>query len=379
MEPINLFNFKGDKMKKTKVLHIFSSLDRGGAETMVMNLYRNINNEQFHFDFVVNDSIEKYAYEDEINKIGGSIYHIPKYKFYNHFKFKKIWKEILDKSQPDIIHAHSLFPAWIYMKAAKKCGIKIISHIHNQKGLYNSFKEQLFTYNKIKFYKYVDTPLSCSVEASKYAYGKNEDKAIIFNNSLEVNDFVFNQLNRTIIRTEFNISDETILLGHVGRFVDVKNHRFLISLLENLITIKSNIKLMLVGDGELRDEIEKLVVEKGLENHVIFTGVRGDINKIMSAFDMFLFPSKTEGFPMVLLEAQISGLKIISTVNVDLNVNLSNTINFIAIEDKNSWTSKILEIDNNNRKVDLNKFKDYDSNLNVLKLEGIYINLTRGK
>ena len=186
--------------KPERILHVLGSLNMGGAETLVMNIYRNIDRNKFQFDFVVHgNTIGKY--EKEILALGGKIYHIDEYRVYNHLKYKKIWS-VFFKEHPEykIIHGHMRSTASIYLKIAKKYGLKTISHSHsisNGKGV-KSIVKRILQHN---IPKYADYMLGCSQKANIWLYGKKnslKDNCLILPNGIDNQRFVFDAKERDI-------------------------------------------------------------------------------------------------------------------------------------------------------------------------------------
>ena len=219
-----------------RVLHVLGRLNRGGAETMLMNIYRNIDKTKIQFDFVKHTN-EKCAYDDEIISMGGRIYTVPQYKLYNHLKYKKEWKKLLlEHDEWKIVHSHIRSTASIILKIAKAQEKRTISHSHstsNGKGL-KSILKKIF---QLRIPKYSDYLVACSKDAAKWLYGRKNlqsEKCIILKNSIDIKNFYFNIENRKKIREKYNIKNNEILIGHVGRFVEVKNHNFLIDLFEKI-------------------------------------------------------------------------------------------------------------------------------------------------
>ena len=322
-------------MAKIRVLQVIGKMNRAGAETLIMNLYRNIDREKVQFDFVVHGN-EKCDYDDEIEKMGGIIYHAPVYKVYNYLEYKKWWKKFLnDHKEYKEIHGHIRSSAPIYLKEAKKHGLYTIVHSHSadRKG-FRGFLFHVLTYN---IRKYADFFYGCSAEAIKNAFGKKvleNSNSQVLKNGIEVKKYIFNQKKREDLRKKMDI-DDYFVIGHVGRFTYAKNHKFLIDIFEQILKKNKKSILILVGRGELEDEIKKYVETKKISNNIKFLGVREDVNELLMSFDAFVFPSFFEGLSVVGIEAQATGIKcfvseafteegILSTSNV-YKLSLSNT------------------------------------------------------
>lgn len=290
-----------------RVLQVFGRMDRGGAETMIMNLYRNIDRTKVQFDFVVHTD-EKCAFDEEIKALGGYIYSVPRLNIKNTLNYKKSWKELLrNHSEWRIVHGHIASSASIYLAVAHKQGRYTISHSHSiGTGKYHFIRKLL------EFKIIADYYMACSIAAGLFLFGENKVNSDLFKllpNAISTYDYEYDPLARDKVRKAFNITGEA-LIGHVGSFTDVKNHRFLLEIFSAIKKKQFNAKLMLVGDGPLRSGIETKAKELGIYEDIIFTGVRSDVNELLQAMDYFVFPSLFEGLPVTLVEAQASGLPI---------------------------------------------------------------------
>ena len=293
-----------------RVLQVFGRMDRGGAEAMIMELYRHIDRTKIQFDFAVHTT-EKCAYDDEIRSLGGRIYSVPRFTYTSVFQYKKAWKSLLNE-HPEwkIVHSHVRSTASVYLPIAKKHGKYTIIHSHSTssgKGVSGIVKNLL--QKKI----IADYYIACSDEAGRWLFGEkivNSKNYTVLHNAIDTSKFGYEAEIRNSVRAELSCQEE-IIIGHIGSFYDVKNHAFLVEVFRIINTVIPNSKLLLVGDGYLKKDIEKLVVNKGLFDKVIFAGIRSDVNRLLQAMDVFVFPSKYEGLPVTLVEAQCSGIQIV--------------------------------------------------------------------
>lgn len=361
---------------KIKILHVLGGLNLGGAETVVMNFYNYIDKDIFSFDFVVHEN-KKGVYEEEITKLGGNIYHMPKYKLYNHFSYKKAWDNFF-KSHCDyqIVHGHVRSTAAIYLKIAKKYNIKTIAHSHSISNG-NNFKAIIKRLLQLNIKNVADFFMGCSYEANVWLFGNkiaNSDKCYILNNAINYDKFRFNEKSRKEIRNKYGIKDDEFLLGHVGRLSKEKNHIFMIDVLSNLVKKNNKVKLMFCGTGNLESIIKNYAIKKNVINNIFFVPSTKEIFKYYSSFDLFLFPSKFEGFGMAAIEAQVSGLSVLLSNKVPNCVNISDNCTFLNIDKESidEWVKNINFYLDNKKDRTVNVKNNYDINYETKRLEKIY-------
>lgn len=300
-----------------RVLHVIGKMDRGGAESIIMNLYRAIDREKVQFDFVECSS-EDAAYDNEIKELGGRIYRCPRMSISSIMGFVSWWKHFFDEHASDytVVHGHIGSSAAIYLNEAKKHGIHTIAHSHNTNNAH-TLGQTLYNIAAYPTRYIGDSFFACSRQAGIDRYGRKVgEKSIVFNNAIDTEKYVFSEEKRSVIREELGISEDCFVIGHVGRFNEQKNHRFLIECFAETAKIIKDTKLLLVGDGDLRKDIEAQIRELGVENKVIMTGVRPDVENLLQAMDVFVFPSIYEGLGMVMIEAQANGLMCIASTAI---------------------------------------------------------------
>lgn len=363
-----------------RILHVIGVMNRGGAETMIMNIYRNIDRSKVQFDFVVHTN-EIGSFDDEIKKLGGKIFHCPKLNVENLLSYKNWWVRFFqnDGLSYRVVHGHIGSTASIYLKAAKDSGKYTIAHSHSSGTDYSlkSFLYKLLSYNTRNIADYF---FACSYAAGVDRYGKkiayDKQRYKILNNAIDTSLFGFNENIRKEIRNQFGLTENDLIIGHVGRFTSEKNHKFILKIFSNLLKNHDSSKLILVGDGPLRNEIENLSKELNINNKVIFTGVRKDVNYIMQAFDVLLFPSIYEGLPVTLIEAQSTGLPCVISNKIPEDCILTNNlIHIVNLEDDISkWVETILDVKNITRNGRENEIKEagFDIKATAKWLEEFY-------
>ncbi|MCL2410685.1 MAG: glycosyltransferase family 1 protein [Treponema sp.] len=333
--------------KATRILHVLGNLDRGGAETFIMNIYRHIERSRIQFDFMVH-TMDKWAYDDEILSLGGQIYRVPPYRIVNHVQYESEWSKFLKNNNSyKMIHGHMTSTASVYLKLAKRKGITTASHSHNTssgQGVSAIIKDML----QVPLKSMADYLFACSMAAGKWCYGKDFHERTNFHmiqNAIDTEKFIYNPFVRNLKREELGIESKFII-GHIGRFNAQKNHSFLIDIFKNIYDQNRNAILLLVGDGVLRKNIEKKVEKLGLKDNVIFTGVRSDIPELLCAMDVFLLPSLYEGLPVTLVEAQANGLRCIISDVITQEAKVTNLLEYLPLQESASyWARKILEFE----------------------------------
>ena len=291
-----------------RILNMFTVMDRGGAETMVMNYYRNIDRNKVQFDFLVHRT-RRGIYDDEIEALGGRIFRMCPIYPQNFSKYKKRLNSFFkDHTEYRIIHSHMSELGYFAFKEATRREVPVrICHAHNNPRGFDA-KMIVRTYFKHRMIPYITDMFVCGREAGEWLFGKeNKSRFIMMNNAIDSKEYAYNQIVRLKMRNQLGLTN-SLVIGHVGRFHTQKNHDFLIDIFYELYKIQPNAKLMLVGDGAGRAEIERKVEQLGLMDSVIFMGVRSDVNDLLQAMDVFVFPSLYEGLGNVVVEAQAAGL-----------------------------------------------------------------------
>lgn len=325
---------KKDSTQPVIVAQIMGKWVGGGVESVIMNYYRHIDRSKIQFDFICDEDSTRIPYE-EIKKLGGRVFLVPKYqKLPNYLKaLEKLFKE----NKYRIVHANintlSVFPLY----TAKKAGVPVrISHSHSTSNIKewkrNLIKNLLRPFSK----RYATDYFACSVATGLYQFGKRKSSLVkIVPNSIDIEQFKFNQEDRRRIRDELGIAKSTIVIGHIGRFVETKNHQFIIRSFLKLHQKNSDTKLVLIGDGPLLAKTKKLVRDLALNDSVFFLGRRDDIAPYYSAFDIFFLPSLYEGMPMSGIEAQVSGLKCVFSDCFSKDTAITDNVLFLSNKDKN--------------------------------------------
>lgn len=373
-----------EKNEPIRVAQIMGKWVGGGVEAVVMNYYRHIDRDKIQFDFICDDDSTRIPTE-EIEKLGGKVILIPPYQ--KIFNYHKTLKKVLQEGQYKIVHSHinalSVFSLW----AAKSAGVPVrIAHSHSTSNK-KEWKKTLLKNILRPFSKVFATDYFCCSElAGRWLFGNktyDEGKVYLLNNAIDLEKFKYNEKVRKQKRKELNIKDNELVIGHIGRFVQQKNHEFLIEIFNEIHKQNKNTILLLAGDGPLKEEIKNKVKELGLEKNVQFLGQRNDANELYQAMDLFLFPSLYEGLGMVLIEAQCAGLPCIASIEVPQIAKISDKLVFENLkENPKKWADICLKVLNEKsiRKIfekSLN-IQNYNIKNEAKKLKNKYSNLLRG-
>ena len=310
-----------------RILQIVTYMGRGGLETLLMNCLRNIDRERVQFDFLVHRDFRA-DYDNEIEALGGKIYRLPRLNPFS-LSYKKALRDFF-RQHPEyrIVHCHLDCMSAIPLKAAKECGVPVrIAHAHSIDQDKN-WKYLLKRYYMTKIPLYATHFFACSRAAGAWTF-PGQDVTVV-KNGIETERFAFDPGIREQVRRELGIGDE-LVIGHVGRFVPVKNHSFLIDIFAQLRKQKPEAKLLLVGEGELEERVREKVKRLKLDNDVIFLGLRSDVNRILQAVDVFVLPSLNEGLALVLLEAQTSGAYCIFADTVSEECRITDTVESLPL------------------------------------------------
>ena len=330
----NRNEMKTDSKQPIRILMLFTVMNRGGAETMVMNYYRNIDRSRVQFDFMVHRA-ERGAYDDEIEELGGKIYRMIPLHPFTFGKYKKQISEFFDR-HPEyrIIHGHcSESGYFVYREAARRGVPVIIAHAHNAHALFDA-KWPFRTWFKIAMRPYLTQGFTCGKEAARWLFGKESGaRALLQRNAIDTRLYRYNEAVRRSVRAELGLSDDVTVIGHVGRFNRQKNHEFLLDVFERYVQAHAASCLILVGTGELQDLIERKVKSLHLEDKVRFLGIRPDVHRLLQGMDLFLFPSFMEGLSVSMVEAQCTGLPCVVSDRIPSEVAMTDRVSFVSLGD----------------------------------------------
>ena len=352
----------------------------GGVEAVTINYYRNIDKNKVQLDFICDEDSTNIPYE-EIEKMGGKVIIIPSYS--KPFKYHKELKKVLKEGNYKIIHSNINTLSVFSLFAAKCAGVPVrIAHSHSttnkKEKKKNLMKQVLRHFSKVFATDY----MCCSELAGRWLFGNKEyDKGNVYllNNAIDLDKFKYNESLRKKKRKELGIKDNTLVIGHIGRFVAQKNHDFLIDIFNEIHKKNNNSILLLAGQGPLMEDIKNKVKELNLEDSVKFLGQRNDANELYQAFDVFLLPSLYEGLPVVGVEAQAAGLLCYLSDDMTKETKVLDITKFMSLNNTpEEWADNILDDVKKYKRIDTSKemtAKNFNIKEEAKKLEEYYLNL----
>ena len=348
------------KKQPIRIAQIIGKWVGGGVEAVVMNYYRHIDRNKIQFDFICDEDSTDIPY-GEIKKLGGKVILIPPYQ--KVFKYHKELKRVLKEGNYRIVHSHINTLSVFSLFAAKRADVPIrIAHSHSttnkKEKKKNLLKQLLRPFSKVFATDY----MCCSELSGRWLFGNktyNKGKVYLLNNAIDLTKFKYDEKVRILKRKELGIKDNTLVIGHIGRFVAQKNHRFLIDIFNEIYKKNKNSLLLLAGQGPLMDEMKEKVNSLGI-NNVMFLGQRNDVNELYQAFDVFLLPSLYEGLPVVGIEAQATGNLCYFSDDMTKETKILDSTVFMSLTNTaEEWADRLLE--------NVKSFKKHDTTDEVSK------------
>lgn len=352
----------------------------GGIEAVVISEYLAMDKSKIQFDFICDEDSTNIPY-DLIEKNGGRVIIIPPYQ--KAFKYHKELKKVLKENNYKIVHSHISTMSVFSLFAAKCAGVPVrIAHSHSttnkKEKKKNLMKQVLRPFSKVFATNY----MCCSELAGRWLFGNKEyDKGNVYllNNAIDLDKFKYDEKLRKKKRKELGIKDDTLVIGHLGRFVAQKNHTFLIDIFNEIHKKNNNSILLLAGQGPLMKDIKNKVKGLNLDDSVKFLGQRNDANELYQAFDVFLLPSLYEGLPVVGVEAQASGLLCYLSDDMTKETKVLDITKFMSLNNTpEEWADNILDDVKKYKRIDTSKemtAKNFNIKEEAKKLEEYYLNL----
>lgn len=332
LDLIHFGNLKNSN-KMIEILHVVGGVGTGGVEILLLNYYKHIDRTKIHWNIVTpvdSKRKEKGLAEVEFEKLGATIYYMPR-KNPHFIKQLFVFDKLLKTHHFDIIHCHLDELCSIYLTMAKRRGIKVrIAHCH----VAHTQRGRIFEIVSAILKPYLNNSLTdkfaCSLDAAKFLYGST-DNVFIMHNAIDTKKIVFNEGSRMLIRKKYEIPENVIVMGCVGRFTYQKNHEMLLKIFSEFQKL-CNAKLLLVGNGEIEDEVKKMAKDFGVLNNTIFAGITTHVEEYLSAMDCFVMPSRFEGLGIVYIESLSTNLLTYATAErVPHEVAISSKMHFLSI------------------------------------------------
>lgn len=326
-----------------RVLHVLGNTQLGGAESRIMDLYRHVDRSRVQFNFMVHTDKEGH-FDTEMKELGGRIYRVPRFRVYNYFAYRKAWKAFLKEHREfAVIQGHITSTASIYLPIAKKAGIPVtIAHARSG-GVDKGMKGKLTRWMRRNLSKKTDYMFTCSEVAGVSVFGEKavtEGKTIFIPNAIDCSRFAFNEEKREQLRQELGIEDKYVI-GHVGRFHYAKNHEYLLRVFACL-SEKMNCALVLLGEGGGIKAAKELAETLGIKDRVYFLGNKSNIFDYYQIMDYFVYPSRYEGLPGTIVEAQCAGLRCLMSDTICSEVVVTDLVQCLSIEEEPSkWADYI--------------------------------------
>ena len=356
-----------------RILHIVTYMGRGGLETMLMNYYRHIDRSRVQFDFLVHRDFEA-DYDQEILSLGGKIHRISRLIPWSG-NYRKELKAFFN-SHPEykIVHVHQDCLSSVALQCAKECGIPVrIAHCHS------SSQDKNLRYLIKRYYMrliptYATDLFACSQAAGNWMFRGAPFRVIP--NGIFLSDYRYDPETAHTVRQSLALGDGPVI-GHVGRFDPVKNHTFLLDIFRHIIQTEPRAKLLLVGDGALRNAMEEKAATLGIREQVVFAGLRSDVPQLLQAMDAFAFPSIYEGLPVSIIEAQAAGLPCLVSTGVPAECALiPELVSHKSLETSaEEWAAELLKMAAMPREDHSDELRSagYDITANATELEEYYL------
>ena len=353
-----------------RILHVVTYMGRGGLETMLMNYYRAIDRAKVQFDFLTHRDFRA-DYDDEIEALGGKIYRLPNLNPFSRSYLGALDRFFREHPEYRIVHRHLDCMSAIPLKAAKTPGVPVrIGHAHNSNQPRDA-KYLLKLFYKRMIVGQATQLFACSEEAGRWMFGNADFR--VLNNAIDAGKYAFDADIRSTVRRELGLPADALVVGHVGRFDPQKNHRFLVEIFEKM---PEDARLLLVGDGVLRPDVEQQAAALGIRDRILFTGVRTDVDRLLQAMDVFLMPSLFEGLPGSIVEAQAAGLPCLISDKVPIECKKTELVTQIPLEAApDEWAEAVLSAAEASRGETLSRIREtgFDIRANAEWLQNYYL------
>ena len=361
-----------------RILHIVSTLGTGsGVMSVLMRNHRHIDRSKVQFDYLSFRQTDV-TFEAEVLALGGKVYHFPRPSLKAGFQKKLDAFFAEHAGEYAAVHCHPIYASVIFGKSARNHGVgHVIQHSHSTQ-LSETLPGKVRNFTMLCIFGRRATDFAaCSEAAKKMFFWKKPEDIYLMRNAIDVDKFIFSPEKRESLRSALGIVTDTPLLGHVGRFTKQKNHTFLIQVFAEVLKLRPDAKLLLLGDGVLLEPIRVMCSQMGMEDSVIFAGRQTDVAGYMSAMDIFMLPSLFEGLPIVLVEAQANGIPCLAADTITPESDVTRTVSFLSLENKEAWASKAMTLvtDNSREQNDLLTAAGYNIAVEATNLASHYASL----
>lgn len=359
-----------------RVAHVMGKMVGGGVEQVVMNYYRNIDRARVQFDFLV-DSDSTLVPREEIESLGGRVFIVPPYQHV--FVYQKVLTKMFREQGWKIVHSHVNALSVFSLRAAKRAGVPVrIAHGHSASGGHDPAKNAMKALLRPFANVYPTCRAACSHHAGEWLFGEGSDFVVI-PNAIDLDAFRFDSNRRAVIRKKLGFSEDQLVIGHVGRFAPPKNQEGLVRAFAQVVKCRPTSRLVFVGEGRQRAEIEELAASICPQGSVLFLGQRDDVADLYQVFDVFCLPSEFEGLGMVVVEAEAAGLPCVLSDQTPHEADLTNTALFLPCGDVPAWAKALYFAEVGKRyPVVESDFKDYDIRFAAKRLSAYYLGLEEG-
>lgn len=365
--------------RKIKVAEFVSRLESGGVESMLLNYLSHFSHPEDFDIHIVTQDINDARCVEQFKKAGYNV------DIVTH-KRKSISKNIIEVFQLlrqehfDVVHSHMTLTNFYVLILAWFTGTRqLISHSHNAFISDNPIKRLLWFFLKKINQLTSNVWITCGYDAGVFLFGRramHNGKVILLPNAIDLDKFKFDEHKREVMRSKLAIRKAEFVVGHIGRFMEQKNHKYLVDVFHEFLRFHPDSKLLLVGTGELEKNIHEYVDGLGLRDKVIFAGSVQNTWDYYQAMDAFVLPSRYEGLPVVSIEAQASDLPILMSSNVDHSCAITDSISFLSVDiDPEIWAKSILRfIDRKRGKCVISQIREahYDICRESKRLENVY-------
>lgn len=330
-----------------RILHVLGTTQLGGAESRIMDLYRHVDRERVQFDFLVHTGGEGF-FDKEIQELGGRIFRVPRFRFYNYFSYKKAVKNFFEKNHEfRAVQGHITSTAAIYLPVAKRAGIPLIIAHARSAGVDKGIKGVLTRLLRRNLSKKADFLFTCSELAGISVFGRKAveaGKTVFVPNAIDCEAFEYDGLRRGKLREELGLSGKYVI-GHVGRFHYAKNHEYLLQVFAALCKKgEKEYALLLLGEGGGMEAAKKQAEDLGISDRVLFAGNKRNVYDYYQAMDYFVYPSRFEGLPGTVVEAQVSGLRCLMSDSICTEVMATELVHAMSIQDApERWAEYIVD------------------------------------